>query len=145
MAKTVSITLTLPQLLAVLDAVSNFTDGCARDTEEMRKSGVTNPRVLVAAEAKLSQALDQLSPSLTSSNSGQKCPISVRDVFVSIPRFWYCRLPQFTPITDILGTHVLPITMSLAFAGRVKKTLSPLSNVVVRRAGRGAHARCRLE
>ena len=62
MAKTVSITLTLPQLLAVLDAVSNFTDGYARDTDEMRKSGVTNPRVLVAAEAKLYQALDQLGP-----------------------------------------------------------------------------------
>ena len=62
MAKTVSITLTRPQLTAVLEAVSNFTDGFARDTEEMRKGGVTNPRVLVAAEAKLYQALDQLRP-----------------------------------------------------------------------------------
>jgi len=62
MAQTVSITLTLPQLKAVLEAVSNFTDGCSRDTEEMHKSGVTNPRVLIAAEEKLHQVLAQLMP-----------------------------------------------------------------------------------
>jgi hypothetical protein len=37
MAKTVSVIFTLPQFDAVLDAVSNFTDECARDVEEMRK------------------------------------------------------------------------------------------------------------
>jgi len=60
MAKTVSITLTLPQLKAVLEAVSQMTDGNSRDTTEMRKCGVTNPRVLIAAEEKLYQALAQL-------------------------------------------------------------------------------------
>jgi len=60
MAKTVSVIFTLPQLDAVLDVVSNFTDGCARDMEEMRKSGVTNPRVLMAAEERLYQARAQL-------------------------------------------------------------------------------------
>jgi hypothetical protein len=60
MPKTVTITLTLPQLHAVLDAVSQMTDGNARDWDEMKKCGIVNPRVLVAAEDKLLKARDRL-------------------------------------------------------------------------------------
>ena len=60
MPKTVTVILTLPQLQAVLDAVSQMTDGNARDWDEMKKCGIVNPRVLIAAEDVLFKARDQL-------------------------------------------------------------------------------------
>lgn len=53
------IDLTARELKAVLWCIANFTAACARDTNEMRSNGVENPRVLVAAEAKLLKALSR--------------------------------------------------------------------------------------
>jgi hypothetical protein len=60
MKNSVTVTLTLPQLTAVLAAISECTDGNARDVREMKKCGIVNPRVLIAAEDKLLNARDQL-------------------------------------------------------------------------------------
>jgi hypothetical protein len=60
MSKTVTIIWTFPQLNAVLAAVSDFTDGNARDVREVKKCSVANPRVLIAAEDMLLNARDLL-------------------------------------------------------------------------------------